>query len=207
MAWLNLIESAGNHLLSMDPEFLEQLPPFYGKTFRIQLIEPDYAIDLRPCPDGFIVEKAEHPAPDVTLQGSLWAFVQLGKDGIHSDVFEKGRISMQGDAELGQAFQRVLGGLQIDWEELIASLVGDMAARSIHRFAGELKNWFSESSDHFKQNSGEILQQELKVAPSQVEADDLAQQIETLRSDVARLEARLAKIKAAHNQEENPSDA
>ncbi len=207
MAWLNLIESAGNHLLSLDPEFLEQLPPFYGRTFRIQIIEPDYAIDLRPCPDGFIVEAASEHQPDVTLRGSLWAFVQLGKDGAHSDVFSKGRISMEGDAELGQAFQRALAGLQIDWEELIASLVGDMAARSIHRFADEFKNWFSQSSTQFKQNSGEILQQELKLAPSQVEADALASEIEALRSDVARIEARITKLKASTNKKETEADA
>lgn len=199
MAWLNLIESAGNHLLSLDPEFLEHLAPFYGHRFRIQIIEPDYAIDLRPCPDGFILETAGDLKADVSLRGSLWAFIQLGKDGAHSDVFEKGRISMEGDAELGQAFQRTLAGLQLDWEELIASLFGDMTARSIHRFAGEFKNWFSQSNTQFKQNTGEILQQELKVAPSQVEANAFVDQIETLRSDVARLEARLAKLKASQN--------
>lgn len=197
MAWLNFIESAGNHLLSLDPEFLEQLQPFYGRTFRIEIIEPDYAIDLRPCPDGFIFELADDRQTDVTLRGSLWAFVQLGKDGAHSDVFSKGRISMEGDAELGQAFQRALAGLQIDWEELIATLVGDMAARSIYRFAGDFKSWFSQSNTQFKQNTGEILQQELKVAPSQVEADALASEIESLRSDVARIEARITKLKAS----------
>lgn len=207
MAWLNIIESAGNHLLSLDPEFLEQLPPFYGRTFRIEIIEPDYAIDLRPCPDGFIFELANDRQPDVTLRGSLWAFVQLGKDGAHSDVFTKGRINMEGDAELGQAFQRALAGLQIDWEELIASLVGDMAARSIYRFADEFKNWFSQSNTQFKQNTGEILQQELKLAPSQVEADALARDIEILRSDVARIEARIAKLSTSINRNEIKADA
>lgn len=207
MAWLNLIESAGNHLLSLDPEFLEQLQPFYGKAFRIELTEPDYAIDLRPCPDGFIIAPADDDEPGVILRGSLWAFIQLGKQGAHSDVFEKGRISMQGDAELGQDFQRVLAGLQIDWEELCASLIGDMAARSVNRFAGELKSWFNQSSSQFKENTGEILQQELKVAPSDVEVNALSDEIESLRSDVARFEARIAKLSASLNSKEIEQDA
>ena len=81
MAWLKLIESAGNHLLALDPDFLEQLKPFYKKTFRIELIVPGLTIDLRPCPDGFIVELAGPDEPEVTLRGSLWAFVQLSKEG------------------------------------------------------------------------------------------------------------------------------
>lgn len=207
MAWLNLIESAGNHLLSLDPEFLEQLQPFYGKTFRIRLADPDFAVDLRPCPDGFLVEHAGDHRPDVTLSGSAWAFAQLAREGAHSDVFAKGRISMQGDAELGQAFQRLLAGLQIDWEELIATLLGDRVARSLHRFSGDLKNWFRQSSEHFKQNTGELLQQELNIAPSRVEFDALSSDIETLRSDTARLEARLAKLKSKTHRKETKTDA
>ena len=72
MSWLKFVESTGNHLLALDPQFLEQLTPYYGKTFRIEIIEPSYSIDLRPCPDGFILEPAGEFEPVVSLRGSLW---------------------------------------------------------------------------------------------------------------------------------------
>lgn len=202
MAWLKLIESAGNHLLALDPDFLEQLKPFYKKTFRIELIEPGLTIDLRPCPDGFIAEFAGPDEPEVTLRGSLWAFIQLSKEGAHSDVFAQGRISMSGDAELGQAFQRVLGNLQIDWEELTSRFVGDLAARKLHRAIDDIGTWLKQSNRQFKENSGEYFQEELRVAPSKVEVDDMTDKIESLRSDTARLEARVAKFRNSLN----PSD-
>ncbi len=202
MPWLKLIESAGNHLLALDPDFLEQLKPFYKKTFRIELIEPGLTIDLRPCPDGFIVEFEGPDEPEVTLRGSLWAFVQLSKEGAHSDVFAQGRITMSGDAELGQAFQRVFGNLQIDWEELTSRFVGDMAARKLHRAIDDIGTWLKQSSRQFKENSGEYFQEELRVAPSKVEVDDMTDKIESLRSDAARLEARVAKLRNSLN----PSD-
>ncbi len=202
MAWLNFIEAAGNHLLALDPDFLEQLKPFFKKTFRIELSEPALDIDLRPCPDGFIVEAAGENEPDVRLCGSLWAFAQLAKQGSHSEAFAEGKITMSGDAELGQAFQRTLGDLQIDWEELSAGLVGDMAARKLQRTLGEIGSWFSQSSQLFKENAGEFFQEEIKAAPSKVEVDDLANKIEVLRSDTARLEARLAKLRASLNSPE-----
>ncbi len=201
MAWLKLVESAGNQLLQLDPDLLEQLKPFYGKTFRIEFIEPSFAMDLRPCPDGFIIEAASDATsdaePDVSLRGSLWAFVQLAKEGAHSDVFHQGKITMQGDAELGQAFQRVFATLDIDWEEILSKFIGDMAARNISLAAQEVKSWFNQSNAQFKQNTGEYLQEELRVTPAKVEVDAMNDEIETLRSDAARLEARIAKIKAA----------
>lgn len=202
MAWLKLIESAGNHLLALDPDFLEQLKPFYKKTFRIELIVPGLTIDLRPCPDGFIVELAGPDEPEVTLRGSLWAFVQLSKEGAHSGVFAQGRITMSGDAELGQAFQRVLGNLQIDWEELTSRFVGDLTARKLHRAIDDIGTWLKQSSRQFKENSGEYFQEELRVAPSKVEIDDMTHKIESLRSDTARLEASVAKLRNSLN----PSD-
>lgn len=207
MAWYKFVESAGNRLLALDPELLEQLAPYYGKTFRIEMIEPAYSIDLRPCPDGFILESANEKEADVCLRGSLWAFMQLAREGAHSDVFDQGRITMTGDAELGQSFQRILSSLEIDWEELTSKFVGDMAARNIHRVFDEFRSWFSQSSQNFKQNTGEIIQQELKLAPSRVEVDAMTDEIETLRSDVARLEARITRLQAAINGSDKSPDA
>jgi ubiquinone biosynthesis protein UbiJ len=206
MTWLKLIESTGNHILALDPYFLQQLKPFFKKTFCIELTEPALKIDLRPCPDGFIVELAGDKEPDVCLRGSLWAFAQLAKDGAHSRVFAEGKISMSGDAELGQAFQHLLANLQIDWEELSASLVGDMAAHKLHRALGELSQWFGQSSRQFKENVGEYFQEEINVAPSKVEVDDLTGKIEGLRSDTARLEARIAKLRTAFDASSKQPD-
>ena len=207
MAWLKLIESAGNHLLALDPDFLDQLQPFLKKTFRIELIESEFSFDLRPCPDGFILEPATDTQAEVTLRGSLWAFAQLAREGAYSQVFAEGRITMEGDAELGQAFQRLLGKLDIDWEELTSQLLGDMAARQVHRTLEGLGNWFRQSSRYFHENTGEFLQQELKVTPSRVEVDALTNEIEKLRADSARLEARVARLQKAINPPEGSLDA
>lgn len=205
--WIKFAESAGNHLLAFDPVFLERLKPFYKKTFRIQLTEPALDIDLRPCPDGFIIEPVSGSEPEVTLRGSLWSFMRLAREGAHSKVFAERRITMQGDAELGQAFQRTLADLQIDWEEVVANLLGDSAARELGRALDSLGAWINQSTRYFQEDSGLFLQEELKVTPGRVETDALTQQIEALRADTARLEARVARLRANITDNEDTSDA
>ena len=207
MAWLKLLESAGNHLLAYDPDFLEQLQPFFGRTFRIDLTEPTYELDLRPCPDGFIIEPASEQPADVSLRGSLWAFSRLAKEGAHSDVFAKGKITMDGDAELGQAFQQVLSQMQIDWEELLSTLLGDAAARGIHRTLREMGNWFEQSGRYFSENSGDFLRDELRLTPSRIEVESLGEQIENLRADTARLEARIRLLQSTPDTLEGDPNA
>ncbi len=207
MSWLKFVEATGNHLLALDPQFLERLTPYYGKTFRIEIIEPSYSIDLRSCPDGFILEPAGESEPAVCLRGSLWAFVQLAREGEHSEVFDQGRITMRGDAELGQSFRGVLAGVDIDWETLTAKFVGDMAARNVHSMFDEFRSWFAESTQQFKQDTGELIQYELKMAPTKAEVDHMTKSVESLRADVARLEVRLAKLRKALDQNNEKSDA
>lgn len=203
MAWLKFFESAGNHVLAYDPDFLEQLQPFFKKTFRIELTEPAYTFDLRACPDGFIIEPAGEQKPEVSLRGSLWAFSKLAREGSHSEVFAKGRISMSGDAELGQAFQRVLGGMQIDWEEILAGVAGDATARGVSRAVNEMGAWFKQSSHYFSENTGDFLREELALTPSKVEVDAQSEQIELLRSDTARLEARVTRLQTSNHAAKN----
>lgn len=207
MAWLKLLESAGNHLLAYDLDLLERLQPFFGRRFRIELTEPAASFELRPCPDGFIIEPVEEQGADVTLSGSLWAFSRLAREGAHSNVFAQGKIQMHGDAELGQAFQRELGRMQIDWEELASTVVGDAAARGLHRLLLGMGDWAEQSARYFRENTGDLLREEWKLTPSREEIEDLGERIDTLRADTARLEARIRLLQSPSDTTENDPNA
>jgi ubiquinone biosynthesis protein UbiJ len=171
MSVIKLIERAGNLVLSLDPETLISLADFKGKEFCIEILEPTYTVYLTPDTDGFTLNTAPTKESDVTLSGSLWSFMKLAREGSHSEVFHTGRIRMQGDAELGQAFQKVMMQLDIDWEEITSKIVGDFASRQLHNVMSEVKSWFGSSATHFKQNFGEVLQEEWKTVPATVEVE------------------------------------
>ncbi len=191
MSTIKLIERAGNFVLSLDPETAEQISSFTDKVFCIELVEPSFTIYLLPCIDGFTLEKHITTQADVTLSGSMLSFVKLAREGAHSDVFHTGRIRMTGDAELGQAFQNVMMQLDIDWEEITSKFVGDFASRQIHRVFDEVSSWFGKSKTQFKQNLGEVLQEEWRTVPSPVEVERFTTDIEKLRADTDRLQARI----------------
>ncbi len=194
MSVIELIEQAGNLVLSLDPETAQLLENFEGKTFCIEIQEPNYTVYLSPCEDGFALDSHTGQTPDVTLSGSLWSFIKLAREGNDSDVFHTGRIRMQGDAELGQAFQHVMMQLDIDWEELTSKVVGDFASRQIHTVVSEINSWFAQSKRQFNQNLGEVLQEEWRKVPSQVEVERFTDNIEQLRSDLERIEARIKSL-------------
>ncbi len=200
---VDLLASAGNALLKLDPETLEKLAAFHDKRFCIELTEPDMHLFLKPVPEGFEISTESDPehAADVTLRGSLWSFARLAKDGSHSDVFHSGRIHIQGDAELGQAFQSVLSQIDLDWEELMSRFVGDFAARQTGQIFQEFGRWFSINAQSARHNFGEVLQEETRTVPAKREADDFTDEVESLRSSVERLEARINRLTAQKSSE------
>jgi len=199
MSLLDFLSSTGNALLRLDPETLDKLGPFRGKVFCIELTEPKFNLYLFPSEEGFEIkgdnDLAEPTQADVTLTGSLWSFAQMAKDGHDSDVFHTGRIQMNGDAELGQAFQSVLTQIDIDWEEILSKVIGDMAARQTSVVFGNLRDWFNTSSQTARQNAGEVLQEEVRLSPAPIEFEDFSAEVEELRSAVARLEARIKRLR------------
>jgi ubiquinone biosynthesis protein UbiJ len=131
--------------------------------------------------------------PDVIITGSLISLARLaGPAG--EDLIRDGVVEITGDAIVAHRFQKLLSYGRPDLEEEISAVVGDVAAHGIGEFARSLGAWGREASDTMRQNLGEYLQEESRVAPSRYEVNVFRDEVETLRDDVARFDARLKKL-------------
>ncbi len=73
--------------------------------------------------------------------------MEMGISGNSGNVVRDGRIHMTGDVETGQAFQRALSQLDLDWEEVLARYIGDSPARKTGVVMRELGLWAQQSVD------------------------------------------------------------
>ena len=133
--------------------------------------------------------------PDVAITGSLLALLRLGLDS-GEDAIRDGSIELSGDAELAQKFRRLLRYGKPDIEEELSGVVGDAAAHGLGQFARSISNWGREAGATITQNVTEYLQEESRAVPSRYETEDFRAQVDRLRDDVARFEARLKHVEA-----------
>ena len=133
--------------------------------------------------------------PDVVVSGSLLSLARLaGPDG---DVaIRKGAVDLTGDAVLAQQFQNLLRYGRPDLEEELSGVVGDVVAHTVGEFARSVGRWGRETRSTLRQNVSEYLQEESRTLPSRYEADAFRKQVESLRDNVARLEAQLKQFEA-----------
>lgn len=152
------------------------------------------AIALRVTRDGGVepVGAGANDAPAVEFELPPDAMPALW--GERAAALRKARFS--GDGEFAQLIGELAGGLQWDVEEDLSRWVGDIAA---HRLVGGARGawaWQAEARARLADNLAEYLTEELGAFARAADLEALALANETLRYDLARLDARLALLDA-----------
>ncbi len=189
--WLNRAVRAA---LSTDPDTAAAFGALAGKVYRIDITAPTLTLFLVPEPDGFALAPESDVAPAVTLSGSLSAFARLATRGSESGALTDGQVTLAGDAEAGQALQRLLARFDFDWEELIARAVGDLPARKVGNALRGATGWARESADLSRENLADYLTEERRVLASGAALRRLEAAVSELRADTDRLAARLGRL-------------
>jgi ubiquinone biosynthesis protein UbiJ len=73
--------------------------------------------------------------------------------------------------------------------------VGDPAAHQVGAGVRAAGRWGQKVGDTLLQNLREYLQEEARIVPTRYEVDAFLGEVDTLRDDVERLEARIARLR------------
>lgn len=182
------LEKIFNRYLRMDPETIDCLSQLQGKV--ILIIFPDFNLQfyLLPTQNGVQLLNTYAGTVDTTIKTSPFALMRQFKNKDHSEIF------IEGDMELGQQIRDLLLQMNVDWEEQLSKITGDVVAHQIGRGFRGLLSWGKQTSHHMQQNVTEYLQEETQLLPSRKELDDFLTAVSFLRNDVERLEATLSLI-------------
>ena len=131
--------------------------------------------------------------PDAVITGSLLTLAQMAGQSGESAVRD-GSLELVGDAALAQSFQRLLWHARPDIEEELSGVIGDVAAHGLGELARSVTDWSREARSTLRRNLSEYLQEESRAVPTRYEADRFRGEVEAMRDDVARLEARVKRL-------------
>lgn len=188
-----VLEQTVNAALRLDPEGGAALGRFTGKVIAIELQGSPLTLFCLPGPGSMVLLTQYNGNPDTTLRGRPLALVKLVTGDSRRVLFE-GEVKIEGDVELGRQFKQALDRLQIDWEEALSRMTGDLVAHKAGHLLREIGNWWSNVRERVAANGAEYLQQEMWVLPTRPEVEQFYQGVESLRDDVARLAAKLDQL-------------
>lgn len=189
------IETSLNRYLSLDPDALSRFSSLEGRIIAVEIKGLNKTLSLFPSADGFMVLVDFDGEADATICGTPIALAKMGMAKDPKDLLFSGEISITGDTALANQFNRLLSKLDIDWEEILAKNVGDIAAHKVGNFLRDANQWFKRSIHSVQLDSGEYLQEETHLSPSNAELRKFTRQVDELREATDRLAAKINIIK------------
>jgi ubiquinone biosynthesis accessory factor UbiJ len=183
-----------NAYLGLDPESKHRLQHLAGKAITIELLPFHFIFQCIFTTDGVELKPdTSHPA-ETTLRGTplQLAGAMLLKNQRHR--FFADDLVMEGNAEIGLEVIDLFDAIHIDWEEYASLCIGDAPAYHVSHFVKRFKNFLQSANTSLFNNVTEYAQEEALWLPSEEALADFFNDIDTLRMDVDRAEARVRQL-------------
>lgn len=195
IAIMAIVETALNRYLQLDPDSHRKLARMEGTCLAIELKGLNITLYLVTDNQGIQVFNDYPEQPDATLSGTPMELLGLALEQQPGPANFAEGVEISGNTELGQHFKRLFDSLEIDWEEQLSRYTGDIIAHKLGDLARTGIEWRQQASEILRQDIAEYLLQEDHVVPEKQELEGFFSQIDELREDADRLDARIRRLK------------
>ncbi|MDZ7810487.1 MAG: sterol-binding protein [Arhodomonas sp.] len=175
----------------MDPDSPRRLEPLVGRTLAVRVTDPELAARAEFVADGLrLSPPGDAETADAELDASVPGLLALASSG--------GRrsrdVAFRGDVGVIQEVRALFAGLDVDWEEHLSRLTGDIIAHQVGRGVRDARAWGERTADSLITTLGEYLTEEARYLPPAAEAAAFIHDVDRLRADCDRLEARIRRL-------------
>jgi ubiquinone biosynthesis protein UbiJ len=168
-----------------------------GKSLCVHLTGLPMQFTLLAEPMGIQIKPNSEVKADATLTGTPLSLLSLASQDSTAPIQDRA-VRIEGNAEVAHAFSELLKTAKPDFEEELSRIIGDVAAHKIGNMARSIVGFGKRAVDTTLQNVGEYLQEEGRDVPTKTEAEEFIRNVDTLRDDAARFEARLSRFEKNH---------
>jgi len=188
------LDAAINRYLRLDPDAMTRMARLDARCIAIEFRGLDMTLFALPNENGVQITDHCEDVPDTTLTGTPFGLARLGLGQHRETALFSGEVEISGDIESGQAFQAILDDMDIDWEEQLSRLTGDMVAHRLGNAVRHAGSILRQGSSTAQQNMKEYLQEELRILPARIEVDNFCTDVTQLAMDADRLDARIRRL-------------
>lgn len=193
------LEKILNTLASRDPHIVAQLRCFEGKAIKIVSRSPDLSICVL-FDQGNIKLSAIDSAtlmlePDAIISGTAESLLDLLLTRPEYRALANTAISISGDGVLVQDIYKVFTSLDLDWEDYLAPLLGDILSNAVGKIGRTAKSWSQTASSNMRRNIHDYLVEETDAVPDREELNIFCNDLDQLRLNIDRVNARTEQLR------------
>jgi ubiquinone biosynthesis protein UbiJ len=201
---LAALEDMLNKALDLDPATRLQLNQHIGRSILVNVQFPHLSI-LVFLDEGKVrlTPAEDHLSHEANATVTASSF-DLIKQALNKEqVISQSGLQIEGDVFFLHELQKISHQIDIDWEFGLSQFVGDISASQIGQGVRSLFDFAKQAANAFLNNSSQFLREDAQILPKKWQVDDYIEEVQELRSDIERLEARIILLQ----QRSSPSHA
>lgn len=190
-----LIETAAEQLLNLDPASEERLAKLAGRRVRVTLKELGKPLTLTVTEHNVLFSWVDNDAVDCHIVTEVAVLPELRDSANITRLIKADKLDIEGDPMLAQQVSKLFTDLDIDWPEQLSQRMGDVPAQllvtAFRRGREQFKRW---QTDH-RQWLKDALVEEKQVMPAREQFEQFQTDVQALRARIDKLERQLRKSK------------
>jgi ubiquinone biosynthesis protein UbiJ len=190
------LQIAINRYLDYDPEAPKQLKKMQNGVVELHFTLLALSLYIIVTEDGLDICDEYGEEADTKISGSPLALAFMGLQESSTASLFSGDVTIEGDIELGNQFQQFLKNIEVDLEEPLSALTGDVVAHQLGNFARDFTQWTKQNLETNALNISEFLREEQNLLPSKFEVEKFKKQVDDVRLSTDRLEAKAQRLAA-----------
>ena len=193
-AALAALERAIAAALSMDARTREAIAALGNRALELKVTVPELRVFVLTGDGGVRLAGHHEGGVDCSVSGAASDYVALLLAKDKPAALVNGNLRVSGDSSLLLGLEKSLASLDLDWEERLATVIGEIPAHQIGRAARAGAGIGRRARDAFERHLEEFIHEEARLAPPRQEVEDFLADLRQLSSRADRLEAGLRRL-------------
>lgn len=192
------VEHGLNRVLALDSTALPRLARLSGRVIAVDCTAPALQLFILPSGEGLQLAGQWTGAADCRLRAPAASLLRLATGKDKTAVLHSPQVELDGDSAALLELAGILQDLELDWEYELSRWLGPLASQLLGSHIRSRANWTGKTLDSLRLNLADYLNEESRSLVGQREADARFAELDRLKLDLDRLDARIERIIPPH---------
>lgn len=197
------IEKILNAIVARDAHIAKKIVAFDSKCIEVVSLRPDFSLSIR-FEDGTIKLSAFDSQTlgiqtDATITGNAESLLGLLTKKSYQRGLANSAIDISGDATLVQDLHVTIESLDLDWQDYLAPIFGDVLSNELGEIQSNARDWSKSAGTSMHSSVRDYLSEEARLLPSELEVDSFANRLDQLRLSIDRVAVKTELLKRRYS--------
>lgn len=187
-----------NQIIKSDDYIAEQLAPYAGKNIEVIAQSPQLNLMIRIEHSRLSLSALDSASlaieSDANIEGKVGDLLELLTLDPDKRPLANPAIRLSGDVHLINDLFQTIQSLDIDWQDYLAPLIGDVATNQASTLGDNARNWANQARSSLQRNLEDYLKEEKRLVPHRNQIDHFDNELDNLKLKIDRMKARAEHI-------------